>query len=284
MAYELFASWLAAGTANALTSALLHPLDRARVLQQLAGQQPPPTLRATLLGMRSGGLAGLWLPGLQASMLRELLYSGPRIGLYVPVRDALEAALGSGGGSGSVALKVLTGIGTGVLGCALSNPVDVVKVRLMARPEAFASTLGALPAILAAEGARGLYKGFVPSTLRGAAMTVGQIVCYDVSKQGLRDALALREGPALHVAASLVTGVCATLLSAPFDVIKTRAMACPDRQESIASVLRALHREGGLPGSLFRGIVPAYLRQGPFVFICMPLMEQLRAALGLGYV
>jgi hypothetical protein len=37
-AYELFASWLAAGTANALTSALLHPLDRARVLQ--LGEEP----------------------------------------------------------------------------------------------------------------------------------------------------------------------------------------------------------------------------------------------------
>ena len=181
MAYELFASWLAAGTANALTSALLHPLDRARVLQQLAGQQPPPTLRATLLGMRSGGLAGLWLPGLQASMLRELLYSGPRIGLYVPVRDALEAALGSGGGSGSVALKVLTGIGTGVLGCALSNPVDVVKVRLMARPEAFASTLGALPAILAAEGARGLYKGFVPVMARAFPANAATFLGYEAA-------------------------------------------------------------------------------------------------------
>jgi solute carrier family 25 protein 34/35 len=279
-AYELFASWLAAGSANALTSALLHPLDRARVLQQL---QPGPSLRAVLLGVHQrSGLAGLWLPGLQASMLRELLYSGPRIGLYVSVRDAVDAAFG--GSAGSVPLKVATGVCTGVLGCVLSNPIDVVKVRLMARPEAFASTLGALPAILAAEGARGLYKGLAPSALRGAAMTVGQIVVYDVSKQGLRGALALQEGPALHVAASLVTGACATLLSAPFDVIKTRAMACPERQESIASVLRALRAEGGLPGSLFRGLLPAYLRQAPFVLICMPLMEQLRAALGLGYV
>jgi hypothetical protein len=285
---ELAASWLAAGTANALTSALLHPLDRARVVQQL--QRPPLPLRATFASMlaASGGSAfsALWLPGLYASMIRELLYSGPRIGFYVPVRDAVDAALGgaNGGGASGVALKVATGVCTGVLGCILSNPIDVVKVRLMRAPRAYGSTLGAVPQIVAAEGVAGLYKGFVPSTLRGAAMTVGQITCYDVSKGELARALALPEGPALHVAAALVTGACATLLSAPFDVIKTRAMARADAHESVPSVLRALWREGGLPASLFRGIAPAYMRQGPFVLICMPLMEQLRALAGLGYV
>ena len=284
MAQAIFCSWLAAGTANALTTSLLHPLDRLRVVQQL--QTPPqglwPTLRA-LSAPPLGLLRGLWLPGLQASIAREYLYSGPRIGLYVPVRDALVSLTGAG--TTSLPVKICSGIVTGVLGCLIANPVDVLKVRQMHAPQAHGGSLPALMAgIHAREGMAGLYKGLLPSSLRGAAMTVGQIACYDAAKGHLVAARVAPDGPALHVAASLVAGLCATLLSAPFDVIKTRCMARADAHESVASVLRALWREGGLPRSLFRGLLPAYMRQGPFMFICLPLMEQLRAAMGLPYV
>jgi hypothetical protein len=281
----VFYSWLAAGTANAATTALLHPLDRLRVVQQL--QAPPqglwPTLRA-LSAPPVGVLRGLWLPGLRASIAREYLYSGPRIGCYVPLRDALERATGEG--RASLGIKLLSGVATGVLGCVIANPIDVVKVRQMHAPGGAlgAAALGALPRLYAQEGLAGLYKGLLPSSLRGAAMTVGQIVCYDAAKGHLAASGALPEGPAQHVCASLLAGLSATLLSAPFDVIKTRCMARADAHESIASVLRALWREGALPGSLFRGLLPSYLRQGPFMFLAMPLMEQLRAALGLPYV
>lgn len=277
----IFKSWLAAGTANAVTTSLLHPLDRLRVVQQL--QAPARGFLRTLAEAHAAsGLRGLWLPGLQASIYREYLYSGPRIGLYVPCRDALEALTGAS--KTSVALKVLAGVGTGLVGCLIANPVDVVKVRLMHSPAAYPSTLAALPLIFRREGFLGLYKGLVPSTLRGVAITVGQIVTYDIAKGHLQHTHTLPEGPVQHVAASVIAGLCATVLSAPFDLIKTRAMASAEKQETVASVVRSLWREGALPGSLFRGIVPAYLRQGPFLFICLPLMEQLRAALGLPFV
>ena len=35
---------------------------------------------------------------------------------------------------------------------------------------------------------------------------------------------------------------------------------------------------------LFRGWVPSYLRLGPHFIVALPLFEQARAALGLGYL
>jgi solute carrier family 25 uncoupling protein 8/9 len=275
-------SWLAAGTANALTSALLHPLDRTRVVVQLSPTGPGlfSSLRAQFT---HGGFSALWLPGLSASILREYLYSGPRVGLYVPCRDML-ASLG-GIDPSSFLLKIATGVCTGTVSCVISNPVDVVKIRLMQNPSAYSGTLSALPAILGAEGWRGLYKGLAPSTVRGAAITVGQISAYDIAKLELRTGLGMSEGPALHVTASLIAGVCAAVLAAPFDTIKSHAMVSSStgKPQSTRDIARGILAQGG-PLALFRGVLPAYLRQGPHVLICLPLTEQLRGALGLKYI
>lgn len=62
-------------------------------------------------------------------MIRELANSSIRAGLYIRVRDWS----GGGGGGGETGLKqrVSAAMLTGSLGAILSNPVDVVKVRLL---------------------------------------------------------------------------------------------------------------------------------------------------------
>ena len=60
-------------------------------------------------------------------------------------------------------------------------------------------------------------------------------------------------------------------------------MAATASHESMAALARGVLAEGGVRG-LFRGLVPAYMRQGPHVLICLPLLEQLRRLLGLDYL
>jgi len=327
----LLKQWLAAGVANAATSALLNPLDVAKTRLQTAALLPgarAPSLAATLREMHAqSGLRGLFLPGLQASMAREMLSSGTRAGFYVPARDAIAALVGDGGGSGGGGAdeerrrkaaagshplpKIAAAMATGILGSIVANPIDVVKIRLMlvAPPSASAAGGGArnaaaasaasaaagppplpprlwqaLRAVHSAEGVAGLYKGLAPSTLRAAFIAAGELGAYDVSKTALREHGALPEGAALHVAASLITGVVAAFVAAPFDLIKARAMAASDATVTIGSALRQLRAEGGLPLSLFRGVVPAYMRLGPHALICFPVFEALRNALGFEYL
>jgi len=104
------------------------------------------------------------------------------------------------------------------------------------------------------------------------------------AKQELKRLLPVgaQEGAGLHVAASLITGVVATTAAAPFDVIKTRAMAGHSAASSVELLAAAVRTEG--PHALFRGWVPAYCRLGPHALICLPVFDQLRAFVGVGYL
>ena len=153
---SLFSQWLAAGSANALTSALFNPIDAAKTRIQTSTQ--PESLLRTLRAMAgastvSAAVRGLFFPGLPASMIREMLSSGPRAGFYVPVRDAYLGALGGAGGDAGA--KVLAAMTTGSLGGLIANPIDVVKVRLMIDPTRYSTTLGALRDIGRDEGVGG---------------------------------------------------------------------------------------------------------------------------------
>lgn len=280
MSQGLWKEWAAGGLANAVTSAMLNPLDVAKT--QMQTLRTGLSLRTTLHSLyRQGGVAGVFAPGLLASAIREMIYSGAKAGLYVPLRNYFLEAFG---GESPAAVKVLAALATGTLGSLAANPIDVIKIRLMRDPSAYPSTLGALPLIFRAEGLKGLYRGLLPSTLRGACVSAGELATYDIVKGALKThAFANVDGVGLHVASSLVTGCVAAVVAAPWDLIKARAMSST-QGESIFTVLVQLKREGGLPLSLFRGLVPAYLRLGPHALIAFPIFEQLRLALGLDYL
>lgn len=60
-------------------------------------------------------------------MLREMTYSGLRMGLYDPIKHALPANLQT-----SLATKLIAGLSSGVIGSAVANPFDLMKVRMQA--------------------------------------------------------------------------------------------------------------------------------------------------------
>ena len=277
---SLWKEWFAGGVANAVTSALLNPLDVSKTVMQTSTEAS--SFSSTLKKLyASNGLRGVFLPGLTASVIREMVYSGAKAGMYVPVRNYFS----NENGGVTVAAKVQAALLTGALGSLLANPIDVVKIRLMRDPGMYTSTLGALPSIYRAEGVGGLYRGLLPSTLRGACVSAGELASYDIIKSALREKFfSNKDGPVLHVCASLLTGMVASVVAAPWDLIKSRAMSSVGQSASISSVIFQLSKEGGLPFSLFRGLLPAYLRLGPHALVAFPIFEQLRLALGLEYL
>ena len=60
-----------------------------------------------------GGILGLWKPGLTASICREFLYSGPRAGFYVPVRNFIKFKLSDDLENDSFICKILAAMTTG---------------------------------------------------------------------------------------------------------------------------------------------------------------------------
>jgi len=117
-------------------------------------------------------------------------------------------------------------------------------------------------------------------------IAVGELTTYDVVKSEMKSRkLFDEESPMLHVTASLITGVVATTVAAPFDIIKTRTMADGANgakyKGAFDCVSQLIRKEGFW--ALYKGWWPAYFRLGPHALIQFPILEQLRLAVGLDH-
>lgn len=110
------------------------------------------------------------------------------------------------------------------------------------------------------EGAGSLFRGVWPNTLRAGLMTSSQLATYDEAKILLLKTAYFDEGVKTHFAASLISGLVATTVCSPVDVIKTRVMTSHDKQ-GIAHLLTEITRNEGLRW-VFKGWVPSFMRLG----------------------
>ena len=295
------------GVSTAVVSAILNPTDVIKTRRQIVGFSGASPLDMARDVARADGLRGLWLPGLQATVLRELLYSGCTKGLYPYARDAV-----SGEEDASLAQRALAAALTGFGGSLCANAVDVVKVQQF-DSGSNRSVVAAMRDVARSEGVvRGLLvRGVSASAPRGAAIAIGEVTTYDYAKSRLarhpafaRDEQNGAEPFSLHIVTSVITpvhksnfaallidapparlidcaqvitGVVATTVAAPFDTIKSRVMA---RGGNAWTALRSLvAREG--PAALLAGWWPAYCRLAPHAILTFPLLEQLRRLAGL---
>eukprot|EP00928_Gymnodinium_smaydae_P003782 TRINITY_DN11338_c0_g2_i1.p1 TRINITY_DN11338_c0_g2~~TRINITY_DN11338_c0_g2_i1.p1 ORF type:complete len:304 (+),score=37.36 TRINITY_DN11338_c0_g2_i1:44-913(+) len=277
---------LAGGLSTAAVSAVLNPVDVVKTRRQV-GIERTAIAEALAAWREQGAWRGLWRPGLSASLVREMLYSGCTKGLYPLARDVVSPRDGEPQLHHRAAAASLTGLG----GSLCANGPDVVKVRLFAEPGRYSGFLGACSHIARAEGVvRGLLlRGVSASAPRGAAIAIGEVTTYDQTKVTLRQywppAADGKESFSLHVATSLITGVVATTVAAPFDTIKSCVMADDGGRypRGFIDAFQILVRTEG-PMALFRGWFPAYCRLGPHAILTFPLLEQVRRFFGLEYL
>ena len=65
--------------------------------------------------------------------------------------------------------------------------------------------------------------------MRAAFITMGLTVSYDTTKEMCVQHQVLNEGTSLHIVASVISGVTASILCAPADLVKSKMMAAPDK-------------------------------------------------------
>ncbi|KAJ0265012.1 Mitochondrial substrate carrier family protein [Hirschfeldia incana] len=271
------------GVSVALATGVTHPLDvlKVRLQMQHVGQRGP------LIGMtgiflqlmKKEGPRSLYL-GLTPALTRSVLYGGLRLGLYEPTKFCFDWALGS---STNVLVKIASGAFAGAFATALTNPVEVVKVRLQMNPNAV--PIAEVREIVSKEGIGALWKGVGPAMVRAAALTASQLATYDETKRILVKRTSLEEGFHLHLCSSMVAGVVSTLITAPIDMIKTRLML-QQASGSVKSYRNGFHcgykvirKEG--PLALYKGGFTIFARLGPQTMITFLLCEKLRSLAGL---
>ncbi|CAJ1341856.1 unnamed protein product [Effrenium voratum] len=261
-----------AGVSNAVAACFTNPVDVIKVRMQLAGVSQLTSCNATVLSAvrqlwESEGLRGLHR-GLQPSMLRELSYSGLRMGLYEPVREHL------------VKLQ-------GAVGALLANPFDLLKVRMQGSDAlSRVSVTAALRSIYQQAGLVGLWRGAGPTVQRAALLTASQVPSYDHAKHKLLDAGLLKEGYFCHFSCSMLAGVVAAGVTSPVDLAKSRIMTQPENGALYTSTLDCLVKTAkaeGLP-ALYRGFSMQWLRLGPHTTISLMCFEQLRHLAGMSFL
>ncbi|XP_058082677.1 uncharacterized protein LOC131230739 isoform X3 [Magnolia sinica] len=180
--YHLSTSGIAVSTATAVT----HPLDvlKVRLQMQLIGQKGPLTGMGKLFAqtMKTEGPRALYL-GLGPSLTRSVIYGGLRLGLYEPCKYVCDLTFGST----NILVKIASGAFSGAIATALTNPMEVLKVRLQMNSNlGRGSAIREMRGIASEEGIKGLWKGVGPAMARAAALTASQLATYDESKQDLK--------------------------------------------------------------------------------------------------
>ncbi|KAH8976995.1 mitochondrial carrier domain-containing protein [Lactarius hatsudake] len=221
---------------------------------------------------------------MMVSMLRELTYSGIRMGTYEYFKSSIHGLAPGTLATDGLTLKVLAASVAATLGSAVANPTDLVKGLSLLLSACRRTTLPArLNALrdtrLPASGAsclRALYRGTDATTLRGVVLSVSQ----SLKRRGV-----MQEGLALHFTASMLAGfICSTtsnpvgsfagpllnlfiftrcvigLKHARVDVVKVRVMN--DKEHKFGNVLdwvqTMLRQEG--PMAFYKGFSMCWAR------------------------
>ncbi|KAH8489250.1 hypothetical protein H0E87_024768 [Populus deltoides] len=196
---QMLSHFATSGLSVAVATAITHPLDvlKVRLQMQLVGRRGPLTGmgQVAVQVLKKEGPKALYL-GLMPALIRSVLYGGLRLGLYEPSKYACNLAFGST----NILLKIASGAFSGAVATALTNPVEVLKVRLqMNANQRQGGPMAEMRTIVSEEGIRALWKGVGPAMVRAAALTASQLATYDETKQVLIRWTPLDEGFHLHL-------------------------------------------------------------------------------------
>ncbi|KAJ0233405.1 Mitochondrial uncoupling protein 5 [Hirschfeldia incana] len=188
---------LAAGfIAGGIGAAVGNPADVAMVRMQADGRLPladrrnyKSVLDAIAQMVRGEGVTSLWR-GSSMTINRAMLVTASQLATYDSVKETI---LEKGVMRDGLGTHVTSSFAAGFVASVASNPVDVIKTRVMNMKVEAGKTApykGAVDCALKtvrAEGIMALYKGFLPTVSRQAPFTVIMFVTLEQVKKVFKD-------------------------------------------------------------------------------------------------
>ncbi|XP_064477899.1 mitochondrial glycine transporter B-like isoform X2 [Ornithodoros turicata] len=257
-ASPLLKSFLAGSLSGTCSTLLFQPLD----LLKTRLQQPLDHGNTRKFGMvahffhviKTEHVLGLW-KGTVPSIARCV----PGVGLYFCTMHFLKTNLHLDSPSSSEALFL--GISSrSIAGIALL-PVTVIKTRFESQVYNYQTMSQATRDIYRKDGIRGLYSGLIPTLFRDAPFSGIYLVFYTRAKHFVPQEW--KEGShsmAVNFGCGVLSGVLASLLTQPADVIKTQMQLRPDKFGTVSMAVLFISRDYGVIG-FFQGLVPRMLRR-----------------------
>ena len=150
-------------------------------------------------------------------------------------------------------------------------PATVIKTRLESGLFDYNNVKKAFSSILKTEGVKGLYTGISATLARDAPYSGIYYMFYSELRKVMTppppngtklnsNQTTLLNQSAISFTCGLVAGLAASVLTQPFDVIKTHMQLRPNEYPNVKVTTLAILNENGING-LFRGIVPRMIRR-----------------------
>ncbi|XP_029159397.1 mitochondrial thiamine pyrophosphate carrier-like [Nylanderia fulva] len=168
----------------------------------------------------------------------------------------------------------IAGAASGCITRFLCQPLDVIKIRFQLQVEPiskchvgkYRSILQAFLLILKEEGVSALWKGHIPAQLLSITYGTVQFYSYNVLMQMMQRIQKIEEwNHSMHFIAGAGAGSMATIVSFPFDTIRTRLVAQSSNHQVYNGVLHScssiLRQES--PKVFFSGLLPTLLQIAP---------------------
>lgn len=273
------------GMSGCGATCIIQPLDLVKTRMQVA-------LPGTYTGgvhaftsiLKEGGPLQLY-NGLSAALLRQIMYSSTRLGLFTNLMEYQKKK--NPNIQPSVWHKLGFGLSAGGIASIVGNPSEVCLVRMTAdgrlpkeQQRGYKNVGNALYRIVSEEGVLTLWKGCTPTIVRAMVLNAAQLGSYTQIKEMLLNTPYFEENFKCHLAAASSAGVISSFASLPVDNIKTRVqnmLPNPDGSmpykgpgDCVAKIVRS---EGVF--ALWTGIGPYVVRISPHAIFTLMFLEQL---------
>lgn len=280
--------FLAGGVAACGAVTVTNPIELIKTRMQLQGELSakggPKVYTGLFQGLRTivkhEGIAGIQR-GLFAAYVYQIGLNGCRLGLYEPVRHALNRARGLEESDQNIPLNVVAGASSGIMGAILGSPFYLIKTRMQSYSPVFkigaqthyTSIWNGLSTIFKTEGFKGLYRGVDAAILRTGAGSSVQLPIYNWAKS-IIEKYQLASGPTQHLLASAVSGLGVCVVMNPWDVLMTRMYNQKGNlyKNPFDCAYKTIRIEGLM--ALYKGFVPHLMRIGPHTILTLMFMEQ----------
>jgi len=281
---DLLKSVSAAGTAAVITVTGIHPIDVVKTRLQVSGSDGARNYKALGIGgtvkviASEEGVTAFW-KGIGAAWMREASYTSLRLGLYGPIKHAMNIKSDS-----HFFFKFSAGSLAGAIGSTVGNPFDVLKTRMMASEGKAAPGLGAAASELyKAQGVSGFYRGLQANVMRAMVLNGTKMACYDEIKGMIVKSGVVPKGLPTQFCAAFGAGFFMATTVAPFDMIRTKLMNQPPDAKIyngfVDCAMKIIKANG--PGGLYAGFIPIWARFAPTTTLQLVIFEQIKPIFGV---
>lgn len=256
-----------------ISTLIFQPLDLLKTRIQIDKQERSQGLYKTFKEvLRREKFRGLWI-GTIPSLYRTV----PGVGIYYGCLHLMDRNLRGNPSHVGIFVSGATARSCAVL---VLMPVNVIKIRFESGNFHYKTVPSAFKHIWSNEGIKGLYRGIFSTIIRDAPFSGAYLMFYSKIKTVTKQTLRREELNSLLVAfCGLLSGVLASLMTHPADVVKTKIQSTTEPYRNKTVILK-IFKEDGFHGFV-KGFVPRALRRTLISSMSWTVYEKIMSLVGI---